>query len=185
MNKTESTKISKFLSFVLRHKPDAIGLLLDEYGWADIQELIKKINDSGELDFLGYEQLEEVVLSSDKKRFIISADGLRIRANQGHSIQVDLQLKEVTPPEMLYHGTARQFLDSIRQEGLKSGERCHVHLSTNMETALSVGQRYGKPVILKIKALQMFQQGFKFFLSENGVWLVDQVPVEFIEENQL
>lgn len=183
MNKSEQTKISKFLSYVLRHKPDAIGLQLDSNGWADIDELINKANDSGELKALSIEQLKEVVAGSDKKRFIISAEDNKIRANQGHSIKIDLQLKEVTPPETLYHGTAERFIESIGKDGLKPGERHHVHLSADIDTAKAVGQRYGKPVILKIKALMMHQQGFKFFQSENGVWLTDMVPVEFIGKN--
>ena len=180
MNKSEQTKISKFLSYVLRHKPDAIGLQLDSNGWANIDELIQKANDSGELEALSLAQLKEVVASSDKKRFIISDDNNTIRANQGHSIKVNLQLEEQAPPETLYHGTAQRFLESIGKEGLKPGERHHVHLSADRETAHAVGQRYGKPVILKIKALLMHQQGFTFFLSENGVWLTENVPVEFI-----
>jgi putative RNA 2'-phosphotransferase len=181
LNKSEQTKISKFLSYVLRHKPDAIGLQLDSNGWADIDELISKANDSGELEALSIEQLKEVVADSDKQRFIISDEDNKIRANQGHSIKIDLQLKGVTPPETLYHGTAERFMENINRDGLKPGERHHVHLSADIDTANAVGQRYGKPVILKIKALLMHQQGFKFFLSENGVWLTDKVPVEFIE----
>lgn len=177
-------KTSKFLSFVLRHKPDAINLVLDDNGWANIEELISKANDSGEISGLNRELLQEVVDTSDKKRFIISEDGQSIRANQGHSIKVDLQLKEVTPPEFLFHGTATRFLDSIKQEGLKPQQRQHVHLSTDIETATAVGQRYGKPVILKIKALLMHEQGFKFYLSENGVWLTEYIPTNYLTTNK-
>lgn len=174
-------KTSKFLSLVLRHKPDAIGLELDEHGWADIDDLVTKGNASGETSSLDRALIQKVVASSDKKRFLISDDGLRIRANQGHSIQVDLQLKPATPPEFLYHGTATRFLDSIRKEGLKPQQRQHVHLSMDIETATAVGQRYGTPAILKIKALLMHQQGFVFYLSENGVWLTEQVPYRHVE----
>ncbi|WP_144394444.1 RNA 2'-phosphotransferase [Pleionea sediminis] len=175
--------ISKFLSFVLRHKPDAIGLALDNNGWANIEQLIKLANQSDESLAITHELIVEIVKTNDKKRFIISDDGLLIRANQGHSIKVDLELTEQTPPELLYHGTASRFLESIFIEGLKPKSRHHVHLSTDIETANSVGQRYGKPVILSIKAREMHNQGFKFYCSENGVWLTDTVPVKFITKD--
>lgn len=174
-------KISKLLSFVLRHKPEAIGLTLDENGWANIYDLIDKCNKSGEISNLNRALIQEVVDTSDKKRFVISDDGQNIRANQGHSIPVNLQLKAVTPPEYLLHGTATRFLDSILEEGLKPQKRQHVHLSTDVETATTVGQRYGKPVILKIDALLMHKQGFVFYKSENGVWLTDSIPSSFIQ----
>lgn len=173
-------KVSKFLSFVLRHKPDAIGLELDPNGWAIIDDLIKKENASGETINLDRALVQEVVQTSDKKRFIVSDDGKNIRANQGHSVNVDLQLMPVTPPEFLYHGTATRFLDIILQEGLKAQQRQYVHLSTDIETATAVGQRYGKPVILKIKALLMHEQGFTFYRSENGVWLLKEVPTTYL-----
>jgi|SRR5690554_6414385 len=175
-------KTSKFLSFVLRHKPDAIGLELDANGWANLDELIDKANTSGEVGNLDRALVQEVVDTNDKKRFVISDDGQLIRANQGHSVDVDLQLKPVTPPEFLYHGTATRFLDSVLQEGLKPQHRQYVHLSTNIETAATVGQRYGKPVILTIKALLMHEQGFTFYRSENGVWLTNSVPNHYIIE---
>ncbi len=175
-------KTSKFLSFVLRHKPEAIGLTLNENGWANIDELISKANSSGEVTPLDRALIQEVVDTSDKQRFIISDDEQSIRANQGHSINIDLQLNPAIPPEFLYHGTATRFLDGILKEGLKPQQRQHVHLSTNIETATAVGQRYGKPVILKIKALLMHEQGFKFYLSENGVWLTGRVPIDFVEQ---
>ncbi|PSF05918.1 RNA 2'-phosphotransferase [Marinobacter fuscus] len=173
-------KVSKFLSFVLRHKPEAIGLELDTNGWANIDDLISKANASSEPINLDRTLIQEVVDTSDKKRFIISDDGQNIRANQGHSINVDLQLKPVTPPEFLYHGTATRFLNSILQEGLKPQQRQYVHLSTDIETATAVGQRYGKPLILKIKALLMHEQGFVFYQSENGVWLTESVPSTYL-----
>lgn len=174
-------KTSKFLSFVLRHKPEAIGLELDANGWANIDELINKANTSGEISNLDKTLIQGVVDTSDKKRFVISDDEQLIRANQGHSINVDLQLKPVTPPEFLYHGTATHFLDSILEEGLKPQQRQHVHLSMDIETATAVGQRYGKPVILTIKALLMHEQGFVFYRSENEVWLTEHVPNNYIE----
>jgi putative RNA 2'-phosphotransferase len=174
------TKISKFLSFVLRHKPEAIGLILDEQGWAYIDELINKAKQSGEVTTLDRTLIQEVVDTNDKKRFVISEDGQRIRAAQGHSIDVDLQLKPATPPEFLYHGTATRFLESILKKGLKPQQRQYVHLSKDVETATAVGRRYGKPVILKVKALLMHEQGFVFYLSENGVWLTDSIPRAYI-----
>lgn len=170
---------SKFLSYVLRHEPQAIGLTLDSEGWADIASLIAGAQQSGrELDVA---LIHAVVESSDKKRFAISEDGLRIRAVQGHSTDsVAITFAEKAPPEFLYHGTATRFLESIMQEGLKPGERQYVHLSEDVQTATAVGQRYGKPVVLKIEAVRMHQQGFKFFQAENEVWLTKEVQSSFI-----
>ncbi|ASA54846.1 RNA 2'-phosphotransferase [Vibrio gazogenes] len=173
-------QISKFLSFVLRHKPEAIDLTLDPHGWANIDELIDKASTSNEIEDIDRNLIQDVVDTNDKKRFIISEDGQHIRANQGHSIHVDLQLQPSVPPEFLYHGTATRFLDSILEEGLKPQQRQHVHLSADKETAVTVGQRYGKPVILKIKSQLMYEQGFEFYISENGVWLTSYVPSKFI-----
>ncbi|SIO96657.1 RNA 2'-phosphotransferase [Vibrio spartinae] len=172
--------ISKFLSLVLRHKPETIGLTLDPHGWANIDELIHKASTSNEIENIDRDLIQEVVDTNDKKRFIMSEDGQHIRANQGHSIRVDLQLQPSVPPEFLYHGTATRFLDSIIEQGLKPQQRQHVHLSADTETAVSVGKRYGKPVILKIKARLMYEQGYEFYLSENGVWLTSYVLPEFI-----
>lgn len=178
MNK-QLNELSKFLSYVLRHEPQAIGLVLDSEGWADIETLIAGANQSGKT--LTREQIQQVVETSDKKRFSLSDDGLRIRAAQGHSTQaVAIQYPEKQPPEFLYHGTASRFLEPIQKEGLKPGERHYVHLSEDEQTAIAVGQRYGKPVVLKIEALRMHQQGFKFFQADNGVWLVRTVPTIFI-----
>lgn len=170
-------KTSKFLSLVLRHEPEKIGLQLDQQGWAAIDELLSKANPHLPLT---HALLHQIVSTSDKQRFAISEDGLRIRANQGHSVQVELDLPPQTPPELLYHGTATRFLDSIRQQGLLRGERHHVHLSAQIDTALTVGKRHGQPVILTIKAAQMQQAGHVFFCSQNSVWLTDHVPVEFL-----
>ena len=178
MNK-QHAETSKFLSYVLRHEPQAIGLALDHEGWADITALIAGARQSGrELDEA---LIRSVVESSDKKRFSISEDGLWIRAVQGHSTEsVAITYAEKLPPEFLYHGTATRFLESILKEGLKPGERQYVHLSEDVQTATAVGQRYGKPIVLKIETLRMCQQGFKFFQAENGVWLTAHVPASFV-----
>lgn len=184
MGANKLNETSKFLSYVLRHEPHAIGLQLDNEGWANIESLIAGASKHGRP--LDSTLIRAVVNSSDKKRFSISNDGLRIRAVQGHSTtSVCLLHAEKEPPEFLYHGTAKRFLVSIRQQGLVAGSRHHVHLSQDMLTAVAVGQRYGKPVVLKIAALRMYQQGFKIFQAENGVWLTTNVPSKFIfEEDQ-
>lgn len=171
---------SKFLSLVLRHKPDAIGLELDEQGWANIDELISNANQSGEITDLDRALIQKIVDTNDKQRFIISDDGQYIRANQGHSINIDLQLKSITPPEFLYHGTATRFIDSILKKGIIPQQRQYVHLSENIDTATSVGKRYGKPVVLTITTLQMHKEGIVFYQAENGVWLVKSVPSKYI-----
>lgn len=172
-------KASKFMSMVLRHKPEEIGIQLDSGGWADIDELIRLANQNGV--GLSRDLVVQVVSTSDKQRFITSVDGVRIRANQGHSISVDLDLTPRVPPDVLFHGTASRFIESIRVQGLLKGQRHHVHLSTDEATALKVGQRHGHPIVLKIFARRMHEAGSSFFLSENGVWLVDHVPVSEID----
>ncbi len=175
------TETSKFLSYVLRHAPEAIGLTLDSEGWADISVLIAAAANNGKQ--LDLDLIQAVVAGNDKKRFAISDDGLRIRAVQGHSTtSVDINYAEKVPPEYLYHGTATRFLDAIRNEGLKPGSRQYVHLSQDESTALNVGQRHGKPVVLQIKALLMHQTGLKFYQAENGVWLTSAVPISYIIE---
>lgn len=179
MNEKRQTKISKFLSLILRHKPEEINLSLDENGWADVSELIKK---SAEYDFpLTLDELETVVASSDKKRFAFDETKTKIRANQGHSVAVDVGFEEKTPPKILYHGTAERNLESILKTGLEKRERHHVHLSHETDTARNVGTRYGKPVILAIDAEQMAANGYKFYISANGVWLVAEVPPKFLK----
>ncbi|MEZ4711381.1 MAG: RNA 2'-phosphotransferase [Caldilineaceae bacterium] len=167
-------KISKFLSYVLRHNPDAIGLKLDSAGWAAVDELLTCAAHDGQQITL--ELLNEVVATNDKKRFALSVDGKYIRASQGHSIRVDLELEPVEPPEQLFHGTATRFLASIQQSGLQPRNRHHVHLSSDHETAIKVGQRHGKPVILEVDARRMVADGHLFYRSENGVWLTEKVP---------
>jgi len=175
---TSPVQLSKFLSFVLRHQPDAVGLVLDPQGWADIDDLIEKGNASGTA--FDREDLLHVVDTSDKKRFSLSPDGRRVRAAQGHSVSVQLGLSPQVPPAVLYHGTATRFVDSILAEGLKPQERQYVHLSADEDTAARVGKRHGTPLILKIDALRMQAAGFSFFMAENGVWLTDEVPAEFL-----
>lgn len=174
-----SEQISKFLSYVLRHRPDEIGLTLDPNGWALVSDLIERSKSASIV--LTEELIREIVRSSDKQRFALSDDGTKIRANQGHSVAVDLALEPRQPPEILFHGTAIRFLGAIRQEGLKPMDRQHVHLSPDEGTATKVGQRHGKPVILKVRAGEMWRAGRVFFLSKNGVWLTERVESNFLE----
>lgn len=178
MNDKMIKRISKMMSLILRHKPSTINASLDSNGWMSIDVLIKGINKKG--IYIDESILETVVAENDKKRFIISTDGEKIRANQGHSIKVDIELKPIEPPEMLYHGTVDKFMDLISTEGLKKMSRQHVHLSADRETAIKVGSRRGKPIILEIEAGEMYKNGGDFFRSENGVWLTDSVAPEYI-----
>lgn len=178
MNEKETIKTSKFLSLILRHEPERIGLKLGDAGWIDVDELLRAVNHHGVS--LTVEQLKHIVATSDKKRFAFSDDGLRIRASQGHSVEVDLQYAPQTPPELLYHGTAVRFLDSIRKDGLQRMERHDVHLSAETKITLQVGGRHGKPVLLTIRAGDMHRAGHVFCVSANRVWLVKHVPAEFI-----
>lgn len=178
MSRDTDAATSKFLSYVLRHQPEAIGLELDGEGWAEVHLLLVRARAAGHE--LSHEVLERVVAESDKQRFALSADGLRIRANQGHSVAVDLNLPPLEPPEELFHGTATRFAASIRAEGLKPGSRQHVHLSADEATARSVGQRHGKPIVFRVACGAMFRAGFSFYRSENGVWLTVRVPPEFL-----
>lgn len=179
MNEKQRTRTSKFLSLVLRHEPERIGLALDANGWANVDELLTKCSQHGVS--LQRAELEEVVATNEKKRFALSEDGQRIRASQGHSIEVSLGYAPQAPPPRLFHGTATRFLSSIHSEGLRKGERHHVHLSGDEETARKVGQRHGKPAVLVIDAAAMHAAGHAFYLSDNGVWLTEHVPPEFIE----
>ena len=167
------------MSLVLRHKPEAVGLSLDSSGWADVTELIAAAQRAGVP--LDKTVLRQVVTQNDKQRFSLSDDGLKIRANQGHSLPVELGLEPVTPPEVLFHGTATRFVESIRRQGLLPGKRTHVHLSPDEETAVAVGKRHGKPVVLTIQAARMHDRRFSFYRSDNGVWLTKEVPAEYIE----
>jgi putative RNA 2'-phosphotransferase len=176
------TRTSKFLSFVLRHKPEAIGLVLDSEGWADIDALIACAAKDGTA--LDRPLIARVAETNDKKRFAISLDGRRIRAVQGHLTEsVNLTHVENEPPAVLYHGTATRFLDSIMAKGLLAGSRHHVHLSPDAETATKVGQRHGQPVVLLVDAATMHASGTKFYLSDNGVWLTEHVPARFLRQS--
>ena len=170
---------SKFLSLILRHAPETIGLALDANGWAEVDQLLAQAASHGKA--ISREQLHEVVANDGKTRYAFSDDGLRIRANQGHSLAaVDIGLPPAIPPAMLYHGTASRFVASIRDQGLTPGSRNHVHLSATEDTAVNVGSRHGKPVVLSIDTAAMRAQGHVFYLAANGVWLTGAVPAAFI-----
>ncbi len=171
-------RVSKFLSLVLRHHPERINLKLDSEGWANVNDLIQRAKKAG--IYLDEELIEKVVSTNDKKRFTLTENGDFIRANQGHSVDIDLGLTPKVPPEMLYHGTASRFIDSIRQKGLIRGQRNHVHLSGDRKTAQSVGERHGKPTVLEVKSGLMSKEDKKFYLSDNGVWLTEHVPAQYI-----
>ena len=173
-----SKVISRLLSHVLRHAPERLGITLYPQGWTSVEELIAKARKAGFT--IDRAILEEVVATNDKKRFTLSEDGRSIRAAQGHSVSVDLGLAPSEPPETLFHGTARTNLDAIFLEGLKPGRRQHVHLSTNEDTARKVGERHGKPVILRIDTRRMRDDGRTFVQADNGVWLTDSVPPEYL-----
>ncbi len=179
MNEKEIKSTSKFLSLVLRHSPETIHLKLDENGWANVDELITKCNQHQKK--LDLELLNIVVETNDKKRFAFNEDKTKIRASQGHSIEVELNLKEALPLEFLYHGTVEASINGIKEKGLQKMSRQHVHLSKDKETAIKVGSRRGKPIILKVEARRMHEEGFRFYLSENEVWLTDEVPVKYIQ----
>ena len=179
-SKSQEVQLSKLLSFVLRHDPGSIGLELDPAGWAPVERLLGQLAATQGRQF-SREEIESLVATSDKKRFTLSADRTKIRAAQGHSVQVDLQLLPTAPPPELFHGTAERFLATILNEGLKPQSRQQVHLSSDPESAIKVGQRHGKPVVLFIGAQQMAAKGFLFYLAENGVWLSDRIPPEFIQ----
>ncbi len=179
--KRDPVKTGKFLSLILRHQPETIGITLDSHGWADVEELINGVNKTGKY-FLDREFLDEIVETNNKKRYSYNEDKTKIRANQGHSVSVDVELKETEPPEYLYHGTAERFTDSIRKEGLQPMSRLYVHLSKDKETALNVGTRHGKPHIFRVQSGEMFRQGYAFYLSVNGVWLTANVPPKFLED---
>jgi putative RNA 2'-phosphotransferase len=175
MTEQQRTKISKRLSYILRHAPESVGLQLDKNGWASVHDLMTKFGGS-----LSIEDLKEVVETNEKKRFAFNNDLTKIRASQGHSIEIDLAYQPTTPPEFLFHGTATRFLESIKKEGLLKGSRHHVHLSLDETTARKVGARHGSPVILTLKSKEMYEAGYMFYVSENDVWLTEHVPTRFI-----
>ena len=169
--------VSKYMSLILRHKPEAIGISLDEHGWANVEELIAGIAKNNEFNM---EILEEIVRTDEKQRYSFNEDKTLIRANQGHSIPVDVELEEKEPPEILWHGTGEKYVSAIDEEGLISKSRLYVHLSKDEETAVKVGTRHGKPVIYHVLAKQMYDDGYKFYHSVNGVWLTKEVPVKYL-----
>lgn len=172
---------SKYISLILRHKPEAIGISLDEHGWANVDELISGVAKTHKLDM---DILEEIVRSDEKQRYSFNEDKTLIRANQGHSIPVDVELEETVPPEKLWHGTGEKFVESIDKQGLIPKSRLYVHLSKDIDTAIKVGSRHGRPVVYGVRALDMYNAGYKFFLSKNGVWLTKEVPVEYLEKHE-
>lgn len=176
-------KTGVFISLILRHKPEVIGITLDEHGWAKVDELINGINASEKYS-IDMPLLEEIVRTDNKQRYSFNEDKTKIRANQGHSINVDVELKEAVPPEILYHGTGEKYVDLINTEGLKPKSRLYVHLSKDIDTAVKVGKRHGKPVVYSVSTGKMQRNGYKFYLSENGVWLTKVVPLEFIKSEE-
>lgn len=181
-NKNDDVKIGKFLSLVLRHQPQAAGITLDANGWASVDELIAGVNRSGRR--LDRAALERIVAENNKKRYSFNEDRTKIRANQGHSLSVDVELKEQKPPARLYHGTARHLVPSIKLLGIKKGTRQHVHLSDDPALAMKVGSRHGEPALLEIEAAAMHELGHIFYKSENDVWLVEFVPSVFVKERE-
>lgn len=170
---------SRFISLILRHKPETIGISLDEHGWANVDELIAGIAKTYEFNM---DILEKIVLTDSKQRYSFNEDKTLIRANQGHSIPVDVELEEVEPPVELWHGTGEKYAVSIDEQGLIPKSRLYVHLSKDEDTAVNVGKRHGKPVLYIVKAVEMYKDGYKFFLSKNGVWLTKEVPVKYLKK---
>jgi len=178
MTEKEKGIISKFMSLILRHEPEIIGIVLDKNGWADTNELIEGMNRVGH--HVTLDNVKEIVKTNDKQRFKFNEDYTKIRANQGHSVSVDVELTETKPPDLLYHGTATRFVQSIKNEGLIAKSRLYVHLSGDTATAVKVGERHGSPVVLTVASGSMYADGFKFYLSDNNVWLTTAVPAKYI-----
>lgn len=170
--------ISRYISLILRHKPEVINITLNEHGWANVEKLIQGIEKNN--PEFNMEALEEIVKTDNKQRYSFNDDKTLIRANQGHSIPVDVELEEKEPPKILYHGTGEKYVTSIDQNGLIPKSRLYVHLSKDVETAKAVGKRHGKEVVYSINSEQMYKDGYKFYLSKNGVWLTKRVPVKYL-----
>ena len=179
--RTDLKETSKYISLILRHKPETIGISLDEHGWADVSELIEGIAKTHDLNM---DILEEIVSTDEKQRYSFNEDKTKIRANQGHSVQVDVELEEKEPPEILWHGTGEKFVSSIDEQGLIPKSRLYVHLSIDEETATKVGKRHGKPVLYIVETAKMYKDGYKFYLSKNNVWLTKEVPVKYLKKQE-
>lgn len=180
MENTRLIKISKYLSKHLRHQPERIGIELAPGGWVEVNKLLAACK---KYQFpISRQELEEVVTSNDKQRFSLDKTGALIRANQGHSVEIDLQLEPQVPPDILYHGTGHKSVDLILEQGLLKMSRHHVHLSADIETATKVGKRHGKPVVFIVDAATMYSRGISFYCSDNGVWLVDSVAPEYLKK---
>ena len=177
--KNNITEISKYLSLILRHKPDVIGISLDEHGWANVDELLSGIAATYPINM---ELLKEIVRSDNKQRYSFNDDKTLIRANQGHSIPVDVGLDKKEPPEYLWHGTGQKYVESIDAQGLIPKSRLYVHLSAEYNTALNVGKRHGTPVVYKVDSKKMAADGYEFFQSVNGVWLSKRVPIKYLHK---
>ena len=173
--------ISKYISLILRHKPEVIGIALDEHGWANVAELIEGVSRTHPLDIM---TLEQIVAEDEKQRYSFNEDKTLIRANQGHSVPVDVELEEIAPPDMLYHGTGEKYAPLIDAQGLIPKSRLYVHLSADVETARKVGQRHGKPVVYIVESGDMHKAGYRFYRSVNGVWLTKAVPVTYLEKQR-
>ena len=172
-------EISKFMSLVLRHQPEKINVVLDENGWTDVAIFLSQMNTKG--FSVDMKKLEEIISTNEKQRFALNDTKDRIRANQGHSVEIDLGLSPTEPPQILYHGTSQNAISSIKEQGITKQNRQHVHLSAQIETAINVGSRHGKVVVLTIKALEMHQNGEIFYISDNGVWLADIIETKYID----
>ena len=179
MNKKEQENLSKYIALILRHKPEVIGITLDEHGWANVKDLINGINKTQHFT-MG--MLEKIVEEDSKQRYSFNREKTLIRANQGHSIPVDVELRECKPPDILFHGTGIKYCKSIDRDGLNPKSRLYVHLSEDIDTATNVGSRHGDPIIYKVKAKEMYDAGYKFYLSVNGVWLTKEVPIMYLEK---
>jgi putative RNA 2'-phosphotransferase len=176
------TRASKYIALLLRHKPEDGDLTLDSHGWCDSKALVKAV--ARKNNGFTFEDLEKIVATDEKTRYSFNENKTKIRANQGHSINVDVELKKDTPPDVLYHGTASKSLNLIFKDGLKPMSRLYVHLSKNIETATKVGTRHGTPIILSVDTKQMALDGYEFFISENGVWLTKEVPAKYLTITQ-
>ena len=179
MDKT--TELSKFIALILRHQPSAAGIELDQHGWANVNDMIDGINATGKF-YINRDILDEIVRTDNKQRYAYDESRAHIRARQGHSVKVDVGLAEMTPPEYLWHGTAEKYVEKIDEEGLLPKGRLYVHLSTSVSTARTVGKRHGKPVLYRVRSGEMVKDGFKFYRSENKVWLTEHVPKQYLEK---